>query len=138
MEPTPIHLGNHCGTWHVQREWYQNWPLAQKIGSGIGRPIVTKFGTYVIGDQAAMYVTQVICSEHLHVRTCRCASFPYLGSGWRDCGEIWCVVRDSLARRLQKYTVGTSVRAHVQMCPFCNSESAGRIELKFGMWLVTH
>ena len=52
--------------------------------------------------------------------------FPYLGSGWTDCAEIWYVVRDPLAWRFTEaddvvhlhfalYTgSGISTRAHVQ------------------------
>ena len=49
-------------------------------------------------DQAAMRITQIMVGVHLHVRTCRCAPFPNLRNGWTDCGEIWCVVIDQLAR----------------------------------------
>ena len=51
--------------------------------------MVTKFG--VFRDQAAMHI---VVGVHLHVRTFTCATFPYLGNGWTDCAEIWCVVRD--------------------------------------------
>ena len=43
-----------------------------------------------------MLVPQVMGGVHLHVRTC---SVSYLGNGWMDSAEIWCVVIDSLARR---------------------------------------
>ena len=51
---------------------------------------------------------------HLHVRTCRLAPFPYLGKGRTDYAEIWCVVRDSLARLFTKVYDG--VHLHVRMC----------------------
>ena len=31
--------------------------------------------------------------------------FPYLGNGWTDCDEIWCVVRDPLAKRFTEVDV---------------------------------
>ena len=46
------------------------------------------------------------------------------------------MIRDPLARRFTKVYGGVHLRA--QMCPFCISESAGRIELEFGMCLVTN
>ena len=86
-----------------------------------------------------MHITQVMGGVHLHVLMCRCAPFTYLGNGWIDCVEIWCVVRDTLARLLQKSRMGyicKCARAHVQTCPFFRiSEMAGRIALKLYMSL---
>ena len=45
----------------------------------------------------------------LHVLTCAradVAHFSYLGNGWTDCAEIWCVVRDPLARRFTEVYAG--------------------------------
>ena len=91
-----------------------------------------------------MHITQIMDGVHLHVRTCRCAHFPYLGNGWTNCAEIWCVVRDTLASRFAKVKGGVNLHvraadlhaAHVQMCPlFCISESAERIALQFSVSL---
>ena len=85
-----------------------------------------------------MHMTQVMGAVHVHVRTCRCALFPYLGNGWTDCAEIWCVVRNPLARLFAKVNGGAQL--HVRTCSplFRISETAGRIALKFSMWLETH
>ena len=61
-----------------------------------------------------MHITQVMDGVYLHVRTCRCAPFPYLGNGRMDCAEIWCVVRDSLAKRFTK--AYGRVHLHVRTC----------------------
>ena len=52
---------------------------------------------------------------------CTCARvdvppFPYLGSGWTDCSEIWCVVGSPLARLFAKVSGGAQLqaRAHVR------------------------
>ena len=73
-----------------------------------------------------------------HIRTCRCAPFLHLGNGWTDCAEILCLIRDPQARLLAKVHGGAQL--HVRTCapPFRISETAGRIALKFGMWLETH
>ena len=88
-----------------------------------------------------MHITHVMSGVHLHVRTCASADvppFPYLGNGWTDCAEIWCVVRDPLAMRFTLLRGG--VHLHVRTCAplFRISETAGRIALKFGIWLGTH
>ena len=75
------------------------------------------------------------------MRTCTRAyvpPFPHLGSGWTDCAEIWRVVRDPEARLFAKVNGGAQL--HVRACAplFHTSETAGRIELKFGMWIETH
>ena len=70
----------------MPREGCQNWPISCNLG--MAWPIVTKFG--VFGDQVAMRTRADI------------SSFPYLGNGLVDCAEIWCVVRDTLARRSTK------------------------------------
>ena len=47
-----------------------------------------------------MHVKQVIGGIHLQVRTCARADvppFPYLGNGWADRTEIWCVAWGPLA-----------------------------------------
>ena len=91
---TPIHLGSHCGTWHVPRERCQNWPLI-KLRNGFADCDQI---WCIIKDQAAMHNTQVMAGVHLHVRTCTRADVPL----------------------------------------FRISEMAGRIALKFGLWLGTH
>ena len=50
----------------------------------------------------------------LHVHNCAPAPFPYLGNGWTDCAEIYCVVRDPSARRFTKVLgrVQQQARAH--------------------------
>ena len=40
--------------------------------------------------------------------------FPYLGSGSTDCAEIWCVVRDPLAKRFAQ--VKSGVDLHLRTC----------------------
>ena len=87
-----------------------------------------------------MHITHVMGGVHLHVRTCICAPFLYLGNGWTDCAEIWCVIRDPLARlECLESRVGyicTWARADVQIFPlFRISETGGRISLKFGVLL---
>ena len=80
MEPAPIHLGSHCGTWDVHCERWKDWPLI--YNSGIDRPIVAK-NWCVFRDQAAMHITQVMGRVHLHVRTWICAPFSDLETaGW--------------------------------------------------------
>ena len=61
---------------------------------------------------------------------CTCARadvppFPYLGNGWTDCAEIWCVARDPLARLFAKVHGGAQL--HVSTCAplFRISETAG-------------
>ena len=88
-----------------------------------------------------MHITQVMGGVHLHVRTCARADVPpflYLGNGWTDCAEIWCVVRDPLARLFTNVHGGAQL--HMRTCAtlFLISEMAGRIALKFGMCLETH
>ena len=49
--------------------------------------------------------TPFICKVthvRVHVRMFRCAFFMYLGNGWTDFAEIWCVVRRPLARRFEE------------------------------------
>ena len=81
--------------------------------------------------QAAIHITQVIGGVHLYVRTGARADVPpspYLGNGWTDCAEIWCVV-----------TVFANVHGGAQLhvrtfAPlFRILEVVGRIALKFGM-----
>ena len=76
----------------------QNWLL--NYNSGMTYLIVTKFG--VFRDQAVMQNKHVIYGAHLHVRTSRFDPFLYLGNGWTDCAEIWCVVKVPLARHFAK------------------------------------
>ena len=77
-----------------------------------------------------------------HVRTGACARFSYLGNGWTDCAEIWCVVSDPLARSFANVQDG--VYLNVRTCArgdvplFCISETAGLLALKFGVCLGTH
>ena len=82
---------------------------------------------------------------HLHVRTCARADVPpflYLRNGWRDCAEIWCVVKDQLERLFAKVIGGAQL--HVRTCEradvplFRISEKAEMIALTFGVWLETH
>ena len=70
--------------------------------------------------------------------TLKRTTFWYLGHGWMDCAEIWCVVRDPLTRRF--IDVYDGVQAHVRMCAslFHISRTAGRIALKFGVSLWDH
>ena len=63
-------------------------------------------------------------------------SIPYLGKGWTDCAEIWCVVRGQLAMRFTLSGMGficTCARARAPL--FRISGTAGRIALIFGMLL---
>ena len=53
-----------------------------------------KFG--VIRGPLAVHFVQVKDGEHLHVQTL----FPYLGTGWTHCAEIWCMVVEQLAMHL--------------------------------------
>ena len=55
-----------------------------------------------------------------------------------DCTETWYVVRDPLAKLFAK--VNDWAQLHARTCAylFHISERAGRIALKFGMWLETH
>ena len=72
---------------------------------------------------------------HLQVRSCVLGDVPtsrtYLGNGWTDCAEIWCVVRDYLARRFTTVKGGVQ-QQHVRTCaPIPGiSGRAGRIALK--------
>ena len=145
MEPTPIHLGSHCGTWHVQSEGCKNLPLSYNLG--MDRLILTKCG---------------VCCDHIGVRTCRCTTrpscdayytgrgwgtsararvqmphFPYLGNGLTNCAEFWFVVIYQLAWCFTKVLYG--VHVHVRTCAplFRISETAGRIAPKLGSWLDT-
>ena len=70
-----------------------------------------------------------------HMRTCRCAPFPYLANDWTDCAEIWYAVIDALARHFKE--VDDGVQLHVRTCAllFCISRTAGWIALKFDAWL---
>ena len=57
--------------------------------------------------------------------------FPHLGNVWTDCAEVCYVVRDPLARLLQKLMVVQHVRTCTPI--FRISETAPRIAQKFGM-----
>ena len=85
----------------------------------MARPIVTKFG--VVGTSARADV-----------------SVPFSAARKRldDCAEIWYVIRDPLARLLRKLRVGHSCMC-ARATPFCISETAGRIALKFAVWSET-
>ena len=77
-----------------------------------------------------MHIRQVIGGVHLHVRTCRCASFPYLGNGWSGYSEILCVVRDTLAGRFYKSLGwGTSARADEPSFPYLGNGLADCAEI---------
>ena len=88
----------------------------------------------VVKDKLAKCFTEVMSGIHLHVA--RAYHSPYLGNGWTECAEIWCVAREPLAMRFTQTKGG--VHLHVQMCKslFRISETAGRIALKFGEWLL--
>ena len=92
----------------------------------------------MVRDQEVVHIAQLMGGVYLHVRTCRCTLLSYLGNGWADCAEIWCVARDQLAKRFTQVKSGLSL--HVRTCAplFRISETAGRITLKFGVWLETH
>ena len=49
-------------------------------------------------------------SARAHVRI----PFPYLGNDWTDCAEIWCEVRDLLAKHFAQ--VKSGVHLHVRTC----------------------
>ena len=88
-----------------------------------------------------MHITQatgVGTSARAHVRTCRCAPFPYLGNGWTDCAEFWFVVGDPLACRFTKVNGGVQVPVRKCAPLFRISETALRIALKLGVWLEDH
>ena len=88
---------------------------------------------------------------HLHVRTWARAYVPppfpvsrkrrggQQRRGWTDCAEIWCMIRDPLARRFAKvYRVEyICTCAHEDVPLFYTSETAGRIALKLGVWSQT-
>ena len=90
----------------------------------------------MLRDEAAVHNAQVMSG------TCSRADvppFPYLVNGWTDCAEIWYVVRDPLAGRFTE--VDDEVQLHVRTCArflFRICGMAGRIALKFGVWLETH
>ena len=88
-----------------------------------------------------MHIAQVMDGMHLHVRTCaRADELPlsYLGNGWTDSAEIWCVIRNQLSKRFAQ--VKSGVHLHVSTCIplFHFSGTAGWIALKFHVWLETH
>ena len=116
MEPTPIHLGCHCSTWHVQSEGVSK--LAGKLllrnGLADGDEIWCVFR-----DQAVIHIAQVMGGVYLHVRTCRCPPFPYLGNGCTDCAEILYVVSDPLAQRFAEVDV-----RYVRTCSCTQTQSA--------------
>ena len=68
-----------------------------------------------------------------------CASFSYLGNDWTDCAEIWYAVRDPLARRFAEVNGGVhNAHARAHACtPLRIPGTAGRLALKFGVWLGT-
>ena len=76
------------------------------------------------------------------MRTCAradVAHFPYLGNGWTDCAEVWCVARDPLAKLLQEFMVGHScTRTCALLFRISETAGRGRTALKFGMWLEAH
>ena len=85
------------------------------ITPGIAWSIVTKFGVCLETKQRCIFhgsCVGYICTCAL--RTCICTPFPYLGNGWTDCAEMWCVVRDPLARCFTKVWGG--VHLHVLTC----------------------
>ena len=63
-----------------------------------------------------MHITQVMGGVKLTVHTCARADappFPYLGSGWTDCAEVWFVVRGPLDWRFT--TVNGGVQVYVRI-----------------------
>ena len=103
---------------------------------------MTKFGVCMVyTDQVAGHIARVTGVVHFHVHTSErvCVQiwspFPYLGNGWTDCAKIWHVARDQLARLFTE--VDDGVQLHVRTCAtlFRISGTAGRIALKFGVWL---
>ena len=95
-------------------------------------PLVTKYGVCLETKQRCiLHSVGYIC-------TCRFVLFPYLENGWADSAEICCVVRDPLARRFKE--VDGAVQVHVRKCEttFHISGTAGRIALKFDVWLGDH
>ena len=136
MEPAAIHLGSHRGTWHVQSEGCQNWPL--NYNSGMDGSMVTKFGVCLETKQRCIlhwswvgYICTCIrahpedTAAREHVRI----PFPYLGKCWTDCTEICCVARGPVARRLTRYgrfctnagvtvtNLSTSIRTSIRSSP---------------------
>ena len=85
-------------------------------------------------QRCILFRSQVGYIARAHVRT----PFSYLGNGWTDCVEIWYVVGDPLAKRFTEVNGG--VQMHVRTCapPFRILGTAGRIALKFGVWLGDH
>ena len=72
-------------------------------------------------------------SARSHVHT----PFPHIGDGWKNCTEIWCVVRGQLHYVLHKPRGGGYIEvAHVHI--FSISGTAGRIALNIGMWVEGH
>ena len=60
--------------------------------------------------------------------------FPYVGNGWTDCTEVWCVIREPLAIPFTRIKWNIFLRAHVRTT-FPNPVNAGRHVLKFGVFL---
>ena len=81
-----------------------------------------------------MHITQVMGGVPTSARV-NVPPFPYLGNNWMNCAEIWYVVSDPLARVFTQAKDGTQL--HVRT-PFHILETAGRIALKFGVWLGYH
>ena len=79
-------------------------------------------------------VTRHSSSTREHMST----SFLYLGNGWTDFDEIWCVVRDQLFKRFAQVKSGVHLQVRTCVPLFHVSGTAERIALKFGVRLETH
>ena len=76
-----------------------------------------------------MHITQVIDVPHFRIS----------GTAGRIALKFDAWLETPLSRRFYKsLRWGSSARTHMQMCSFCISESAEQMNLKFGVWLVTH
>ena len=71
-------------------------------------------------------------STPAHVRT----PFLYLGNGWADSVELWCVFRDPLAMRFTQTKCLEHLHVHTCVPLLGTSGTAGRIALNFGLWVA--
>ena len=72
----------------------------------------------------------------VHICTCaRAHPFSYLGNGWMDCAEIWCVARGSLA--MHSTQNGGYLHEHTGLCHiFKNIYSLPLVQRPKGVLLV--
>ena len=87
-----------------------------------------------------MHIAKVMDEIRPHMRTCARADvslFRVSETGGLICAEIYCVVRNPLARRFTKVK---GVQRHVRTCAslFRTSETDGQTALKFDAWLGDH